>query len=257
MSFYVGDPLTSIIESANHHRTICTEHQHPFIDDFIGPLIQSCLNLQGLASRDPLILDGDAMAEKVLVEKQSSERLATGFVWIYMAKYFLSTFLNEFEYAESLSTEIRKHLGVIVIPFMKPFHIWCEGIVAAARAKTSRRRRTRAKKRLKQLKKIAKHCPENLINKVYLLEAELAACGGKEEEALALYEKSITCGRMEGYNHEVGLACEKAAIMLRGCGRLKEARTYFENARASYLVWGANLKVDEMDIILSHDDCST
>lgn len=256
IALYVGDPLQTIIESATHMRRICNEHQHPFIDDFIGPLLQTCYNLQGRGSRDPLILDGDAMIEKELVEKASAERLATGFVWIYMAKYFLSMFLNEFDYAESLSKEINKHIKDIVLPFMKPYHIWCEGLVAAARGKASSTRRAKAQKRLKQLKKIAKDCPENLANKVFLLEAELAACRGKHDDALSLYEKSAASAAKEGYVHEQALACEKAALMLRGCGSLREARTNFMNARNLYEMWGANLKVDEMERLLTNDNGS-
>jgi tetratricopeptide (TPR) repeat protein len=99
---------------------------------------------------------------------------------------------------------------------------------------------------LNKLKDSARHCPDNFLHKVYLVEAELANSAGCYEAALTKYEMSIAQAKRQGFVHEQALACERAGYAMREQGKHDEARHFLTLAQTAYEQWGAHVKADQL-----------
>ena len=253
---YTGEPLFSVSIIAKQYIDLCNDYGQHMIGNLLRPIQQFCCNLMGRASGNPLILTGEAMDEKRLVREARAEHNTGLQCTVLFFKYALATYLNELAYAESISDQIRLVMDGRhpFIPMVWTFHCFYEGLVSAARAmayrkpSVSRNREIRlAHQRLKSIREVARHCPENMMNKVHLLQGDLFACSGKYDHAELEYRQSIVFAEHEGFISEQALACEKMARMLRdGCGKRDKAETYFLRALALYNTYGATILVDKI-----------
>ncbi len=91
----------------------------------------------------------------------------------------------------------------------------------------------------------------NFVNKLYLLEAEYAFLRRDDETAIAKYNASIKASRDHKFNHEEGLAEEKAATYLLHMSRYNESLSHLKNAKACYEKWGATALVERVDKAIS------
>ncbi|MFZ6178899.1 AAA family ATPase [Nannocystis pusilla] len=98
-----------------------------------------------------------------------------------------------------------------------------------------------------QIEVWAENCPENFGNRAALCAAELARIGGRELDAMRLYEQAIRSARDNGFVHNEALAHEIAARFYRARGFDEIADTYLRSARAGYARWGADGKVKQID----------
>ena len=90
-------------------------------------------------------------------------------------------------------------------------------------------------------------------NKILLMKAELMSIDrvrGAEE----MYDAAIDAARMNGFVHEEGLACERAAHHYVNCYNvdkrlflLEKSWQYFMLARNCYQKWGSKMKVNSID----------
>lgn len=109
----------------------------------------------------------------------------------------------------------------------------------------------RGKKKIRKLKKISKHCPQNNEHILLLLEAELAALKGKLEEATSKYSLSEEICRKEGYVDIQAIACERAGLTIKWSGKDEErSRILLKRAIQLYRSWGAFAKVDQLLTLL-------
>jgi len=99
----------------------------------------------------------------------------------------------------------------------------------------------------RQLEVWAKYCPENFGNRAALVGAEIARIEGRDSDAMALYEEAILSARTNGFVHNEGLAYERASAYYRARGFDQFAELYLRNARACYVLWGADGKVNQLD----------
>ncbi|HEX8801195.1 MAG TPA: histidine kinase, partial [Terriglobales bacterium] len=99
----------------------------------------------------------------------------------------------------------------------------------------------------KQLETWAEHCPENFENGAALVGAEIARIEGRLLDAEHLYEKAIRSAHANGFIHNEAVAYEVAARFYASRGLDKIADTYLREARYSYLRWGADGKVRQLD----------
>jgi predicted ATPase/signal transduction histidine kinase len=93
----------------------------------------------------------------------------------------------------------------------------------------------------------ADNCPENFAGRHALVRAEIARVTGDEAEADGLYEEAIRSARESGFVQDEALAYELASRSYRARGRDLIADTYLREARACYLRWGADRKVEQLD----------
>src|SRR5215831_11453579 len=99
----------------------------------------------------------------------------------------------------------------------------------------------------RQFAEWAENCPENFESRAAIIGAEIARIENRELDAERLYEKAIRSARTNGYVHIEGLAYELGARFYAARGFEEFAHLYLENARHSYLRWGADGKVRQLD----------
>jgi PAS domain S-box-containing protein len=99
----------------------------------------------------------------------------------------------------------------------------------------------------RQLALWAANCPENFENRAALVGAEIARLEGRELDAEHLYEKAIRSAEANGFVQNAALANELAARFYASRGFEKIANAYLQDARHSYLRWGADGKVKQLD----------
>src|SRR5580704_12855038 len=104
----------------------------------------------------------------------------------------------------------------------------------------------------KQLKAWAEFGPENLANRVALVEAEIASLDGRELEAERLYEDAVRSARQHGFVQNEGIANELAARFHAERGFDTFAKAYLRNARTCYHSWGAYGKVRQLERLHPH-----
>ena len=251
--FYAGDLLPSIAKDTEQCIAECMQYGQHATSALMRPLLQSCFNLMGQAAGSPVVLTGEAMNENQVIA-QARITHNTGLIsMILMLKFVLATYVNDVQSAETISEQLRQVINrnhPPSFPILWTFHQFYEGLVAATIArmhgKTSFQRSHHlriARRRLKTLQETACHCPENLMNKVHMLEGDLAVCTGKYALAESKYRQSIVFAEHEGFLPEQALACEKLAqlLLIRDPQDVAKAEKYICQATTLYEKYGATV----------------
>ncbi|WP_392533616.1 AAA family ATPase [Nostoc sp. C117] len=93
----------------------------------------------------------------------------------------------------------------------------------------------------------AKACPENILHKCLLIQAEKARLKGQKVEALDFYEQAIAQAKHQGYGYEQALSNELAAKFFLNWGKEKVASDYLHEAYYCYSRWGAKAKISDLE----------
>jgi histidine kinase len=104
----------------------------------------------------------------------------------------------------------------------------------------------RANKVIREVGKMAQLCPCNFLDKLRLLQAELAAARRKERDAVRLYEEAMTIAESNQFIHIQALANERCALFHVAIGKVSQASVYFSRAVALYDEWGARRKARQV-----------
>merc|ERR1711862_1057587 len=96
---------------------------------------------------------------------------------------------------------------------------------------------------LKKLKFMSQNAPENYLNKIHLIEAEVAIIvNNNDHEGMHHYQKAISLSKQYNFNQEEALACERAGMYLWDSGKVESASKLLYQAFKCYGIWGAKAK---------------
>lgn len=253
---YLGDPLNDIVKATTRLESLSRSYGQEKVHTIICTTLQACHNLQG-KTHDALTLTGEFLNEAESIESSKKQSLKSLITVILHFKYMMATFMHEYKSADALYQGNKKLFKDFIMPALIIYHDFFQALVSAGLAReesggwAKRRRLGEVRWLHKKLTLRLAHCPDNIINKLYLIEAELEFCRGRYSTALLKYKKSISYAQREGFISDHALACEKTGIMLRHAGRYSEAVQYLEQARTQYTAWGALLKVQQMDKLIA------
>lgn len=131
------------------------------------------------------------------------------------------------------------------------FHFFTALVLAASCAGKSEERRWQILASIEEhrqhIAQWAKECPENHVHREALIAAEIARLGGRDADAMRLYENAILGARNELFVQNEGIASELAAEFYFSRGANAAARSYLQNARSCYERWGAVAKLRQID----------
>ena len=91
------------------------------------------------------------------------------------------------------------------------------------------------------------YCPENILHKCLIIQAEKARLNGQKTKAIDLYEQAITTAHTNQYDYEEALANELAAKFYLEWGKETIAAVYMQQAYYCYARWGAKAKTDDLE----------
>jgi PAS domain S-box-containing protein len=98
-----------------------------------------------------------------------------------------------------------------------------------------------------QLREWTESYPPTFGDKHALVSAEIARLGGRDADAMRLYEQAIQSAREQGFVQNEALAHEVAGRFYAARGADSIAHACLHNARNCYLQWGAHGKVKQLD----------
>ena len=92
-----------------------------------------------------------------------------------------------------------------------------------------------------------RNCPQNFEPQCLIASAEWQRINKKTAVAAQLFEKAIATAENFLFINYKAIACELAGRMAFASGNTLMAKTYLENARQSYMQWGADAKVKKVE----------
>ncbi len=220
------------------------------LDALIVGVIQPIRNLLGL-THTYLTFDDDCFSESQYLEKYSD--VPYHLAWLYSVKIRHSyLFQNQAAYPDlipqlsiienTVSSHAKVPSSVFYIALM---HI---SLAEFAQDEKERQLHWQALIPLEEkLNQWQAACPENILHKCLLIQAEKARLNGQKLEAFNLYEQAITTAQAHGYNYEEALANELAAKFYLDWGKEKVAAGYMQEAYYCYSRWGAKAKTDDLE----------
>ncbi|CAB9501498.1 expressed unknown protein [Seminavis robusta] len=242
----VGDPLSTVTRRLYHLMQLCLDYNQGMPFTMAAFIHQVGLNLMG-QGKDPLEVTGEYVDEESAAADALSNQRTMFLSAAAYFKYMLAFYHDQHDAAMALKRDRRLAFlpyNKSPLPQMGLLHVFHEGLVAVAQGKIGL-----ARNQLKVLRRsMVKDCPETVIHKVHLLDAEILASKRRHDDALCQYELSIKYAAKNGYINEEALANEMAGRMLERYGHQKpRALVFYKQARDLYSSWGCEYKVTSMD----------
>ena len=214
----------------------------------IQPLWQFSLNLMG-RSKDTKILSGSVMNQEDLTAFAKSHNQGL-LLWIGFYRAMIEYFLYDFDAAEKHMQGVEEHFasGYGGMDASEVLLYLTLTLLAQFRHRGKINRLKRARRLRGQLKTWSLHSPDNMLGKLFLIEAEIASCQGKSLLAVSKYKSAILHLREESLLGQEALGNELFANHCwESIGDEAAASKHFREARRLYEKWGASAKLDHLD----------
>lgn len=247
-----GVPLPEVEhEYLEMHRRMEASNQHAMAASAL-PKIQAVHDLMGL-SKDPLSAEGDLVNyDQVYALAQQSGRPLLAAV-VLACRMTVAYILNEYEQAGKMMGSLR-HFEVIPPGAAKLGLMMTAGLcsVELARLGQDKRRNLRmAKKMIRKLRVYASQQPANCLDKLYLVQAELASLQNQTSRAEQKYIAALALADASNFRYVRAKAHEGLARHLYRLGGdavhgKEEARPHFDEACRIYQEWGAVVKYNRL-----------
>lgn len=141
-------------------------------------------------------------------------------------------------------------MGMSTTPRLETYIAIVEGRRASTGdAKQRRRSLRRMRAALVLTRRWAKTGPDNYAPMAALVEAELARVEGREEPAMAAYERARSLALANHYAELVGLASTRLAGYAHALGRTLLAEAAFKAGLEAYEGWGADALVERLEAL--------
>ena len=248
--FHCGMPLELLEKNI---RTICETNKSQNRDieiQSILPLWQTVLNLIG-RSKNQILLKGEAMDQEQILSTTLRHEPNMKFL-IYQNVMILAYLFGDSQLAAEMANAAKQKMDF----HTKSKHevsvnAYFEGLVSVILAKETKKRKYRglAKKSLKEIKKWARHSPQNCTHKVLLLEAEILALDGTATDVIRAYDSAIASAVNHRFVQDEAISYERAALYCIGSGKISLASHYCSCAHQIYHEWGAIAKADHFQNI--------
>jgi len=164
---------------------------------------------------------------------------------VYILCLMAATYFHEYEVASGL-IEGNRLLVNLFGTYLSVLNEFFVGFVALSVAKMNTEKSkwlSIAKSCIDKLRNWCPNVPENISNKLTLLEAEMSASNGDDDNAKKLYIKAISLSKKFNFIHEEALACEKAGkYFLEKNDEVNAAQLLLRSYKA-YFQWGATAKM--------------
>ena len=219
------------------------------LDALIVGVIQPIRNLLGL-TKTKFSFDDDSFSESEYLKKYADTPYHLA--WLYSVKIRHAYLFKDKAAYPNLIPQLSIIENTISSHAKVPSSVFYVALMHLALIETesedSQRQHWQALTLLEeQLNLWATACPENIMHKCLLIQAEKARLNNQKSEAIDLYEQSITKAQANKYIYEEALANELAAKFYLDWGKEKVAAAYIQEAYYCYAKWGAKAKTDDLE----------
>jgi PAS domain S-box-containing protein len=252
-----GDSLAEVEREAKNGLEIVRRVRFGLIIDIAITQLRLIRILRGGA---PDLMDSnDAPFDEARFERhlENDPRLATATCYYWIRKLQTCVYMVDWQSAIAAAAKAAPLLWTSPTQFeLAEYHFYGAIARAAACDRSAAKERPLHGKALaahhRLLEIWAKNCPTTFVSRAALVGAEIARLNGQPLDAERLYEEAILSARANGFVQNEGLANELAAnfYATRGFETISEA--YLRKARYSYLRWGADAKVQQLEQLHPH-----
>ena len=248
MGLLMGTPLPMVAEHLTEGNRFSDDYSSEFTKGLSVPYVE----IITLLMPDQSASSNKRNVKQFCLEaKHEAVRVYKIFGYCFFAMY-----MNQLDFAQQLLSCLRDHKAMLksLLPISQALQLFVEGMIAAALGRKNKDKRMfrKARRRLRELRKLKFYNSCNYSNKVSLIRAELEASAGRQHTALSLYDEAIELAEKEGFIHEQALACEKAGRVLLEWDRKPEGLEYLAQARDLYEEWGATAKLSQLSRLLKY-----
>ena len=221
----------------------------PILSKFFLCLNQAVLNLRDLEKTNPAIIEGELFDYKMCFDENGK---AYDIIRCVVICTFTACVFNDYDLALKLATIGRPLISHISSFFMEPVFLFYDGLVSLASVKTfeqegKKSKIQHAKGIITRLRKMSEDAPENYLNKVHLLEAELAVINNDTSKAVSNFESAIKLSVKHNFPHEEALIRERAAMHYIKIGSMQQATQLLLQSYHCFKKWGAIAKVKDLN----------
>ena len=244
-AFESGMKLESVLKGWQFIHERMTTNQLRSLLSFVLPAYQTVHNLMGL-SKNPVSGKGDIVDYDTAVEMASQNGHESLIVIIHSLKLLNAFMFNDYQQAAE-ELIYAKQVAVLNLTVKNMSVMFFAGLVAIATARQgidTKKNLKMGKSFLKELNDWRLESPHIVLDKIFLLEAELASLQGRNSRARAKYMCAIALAQHTGLGLMIGLANERFARHHFALGNYEEARSFFDVACNSYREWGGMGKHD-------------
>ena len=249
--FAHGDRLHDVWRETENGLDFARKAKFRDVVDIIVSQQRFILNMQGRTAHFSTF--GDASFDEEAFEAElTSDRMATMVCWYWILKLqarFLSgdysAALAAARKAETLLWSSDGHIQLLDYTYYSALAIAAAKETVSAEMQADLREALSA--HLRKLGDWSENGAATFRDKYALVAAEVARLEGRELEAERLYEEAIRLARENGFVQNEAIANELASRFYAARGFAKIARVYLQDARHSYLQWGADGKARQLE----------
>ena len=247
-SLATGDPLVEAQRVAENGLEFAGRARFAYFIDVIGPQLALIRTLRGLTKKFGSF-DDEAGVEHHFA---SVPEATLPQCWYWIRKLQARFFAGDYDAALDASSKTQRFLWAAPSIFETAEYHFYSALSHSASCDSALPDRQRQHLEAlaahhRQLEIWAENCPENFENRVALVGAEIERVQGQPLKAEHLYERAIRSAFENGFVHNEALANELAAQFYLKRGIEKVAHSYLRDARHSYLRWGADGKVRQLE----------
>eukprot|EP00977_Amphora_coffeiformis_P009378 scaffold2155_cov162-Amphora_coffeaeformis.AAC.7 len=213
----------------------------------VQPQLYLLLTCSGDIGRD--FSEWQGTPEGMMASYEAGDRVSLTASWIHYFRMTVALIFHDFQEACRCSRNCDDLLenptgcGDITMPCLLDCVLSVE-MIRQNRCNGSRLLRVR--KRIRQLHRLAKESPLNVMGKLHLAQAEVASTCGRRERAYMKYVSAIALSEKSGFLFQTALANELAGKHFLRFGSKDLATRYLNEAVRVYHVWGATAKVNHL-----------
>ncbi len=250
-AFLVGERLEVAERKSAQYLDMMRKLKQDFHIGYTSIWQQLNLNLQG-KSENKCLLIGESFNEREMLPVFLQYNTYLSLFCGYFAKFFLCYLFKDFAAAAENAKLADKYAASGGESAIVAEHNFYHSLAllawypSASRSEQRKAMRTVAANQ-KKLKRWAFHAPANFQHKYDLVEAVRNGLVGRDEQAIAAYDRAIGKARKYGYIQQEALANELAAEFYLSRGREKIAKVYMTDAYYGYIAWGATAKVRDLE----------
>jgi predicted ATPase/signal transduction histidine kinase/tRNA A-37 threonylcarbamoyl transferase component Bud32 len=246
-----GDPLGETLRSSHRYAAFAKDSHNDPVHETIRLQQQFIALLRG-STRHPTSFDDAGFDEAASLAKLTGATFGVGIAFFHIMKLIAAVTFGFHAEALKSARQAQPVLGaVMAMPIEATYHFY-HALALAALAPEARAAMPELRSMLNdeqhRLKRWADSCPANYLHRHALVSAEIARIDGRELDAARLYEQAIRSAHDNGFVQFEALANETAARFYQTAGLDRLADGYLREARACYVRWECDGKVQQLDL---------
>lgn len=205
------------------------------------PFLQMIRNLMGKNTTNTVVLTGDVVEEETLLRDIKSTHTLYMAYWVH---YQIATLCYIFGDYTRASCHIIQARVLTKNPFSSvevAFVILLDALIHLAPG--SHQSMGTAKRHLRTLRKLSRANPVNVLGRLYILQAVLAATSQQRQRATAKFLTARAMAAQSLFRHDLAMILERMADFTVDT---VERRELYRQAYATYREWGATAKAVQL-----------